>query len=79
MRKHIQFCQNTHFLLKGFTVQPGFLYGNESKGTLFVSNGKEKYNHQVPFFNAYLYNLDTYRWSKARITEISNPEIFNLI
>lgn len=42
----------------GFILMPGFIFGRTSDKIWFTSNGKQKQNNNVPFYNAYIVTED---------------------
>ena len=78
VRKNVNVCKYDSFNYKGFIVQRGFIFGQLTDETCFVSNGKQKQNNSIPFFNCYVYNYRSDSWHKIRVT-IENSQLFNLI
>lgn len=83
-RSNANICKLPSMNWEGFTLQYGMIFGHTvgENRCLFATNGKQKTNNGVMYFNVYIMHTNEYGekfWYKTRVTYKNNSTLFNLI
>ena len=83
-RSNANICKQPSMNFEGFTLQYGMIFGHTAgkNRLLFVTNGKQKQNNNIPYFNVYIMYVSEFGeklWYKTRVTFSNNSQLYNLI